>query len=46
MPLDWSVPLIPQVENAARNLQQDVSTAEAIIACDVVWLKELLHPFR
>ncbi|GAX78079.1 hypothetical protein CEUSTIGMA_g5521.t1 [Chlamydomonas eustigma] len=46
MPLDWSEPLLSQVENATRNLQQDVSKTEALIACDVVWLKELLHPFR
>mmetsp|Transcript_26917 Transcript_26917/g.58781 ORF Transcript_26917/g.58781 Transcript_26917/m.58781 type:complete len:312 (+) Transcript_26917:61-996(+) len=45
MPLDWSVPLGQQLSApAARG--NNPSTTDYILACDVVWLKELLHPMR
>jgi len=44
--LDWSEPLGPQLESAAAKKGLDSSTADMLLAVDVVWLKELLIPFR
>lgn len=44
--LDWSEPLSPQVELVKTQQGFDMASADVILAIDVVWLKELLVPFR
>lgn len=46
MPIDWSEPLAAQLDAAASRRGLDASTADVLLACDVVWLQELLEPFR
>lgn len=46
MPIDWSEPLAAQLDAAASTRGLDASTADVLLACDVVWLQELLEPFR
>lgn len=45
-PLDWSEPLQPQLDASLTRQGLDLASAYVLLACDVVWLKELLHPFR
>jgi predicted nicotinamide N-methyase len=42
--IDWTEPLIPQL--AKGGLDQTRPIADVILAVDVVWLSELLEPFR
>ena len=44
--LDWSEPLQPQLDASLIKQGLELASADVLLACDVVWLKELLHPFR
>lgn len=41
MALDW----LKDTQSQASSNGQDLTQADFIIACEVVWLKELLHPY-
>ena len=43
--LDWTVPIEQQVLCDADGRSNDPREAEAIIACEVIWLKELVEPY-
>lgn len=47
LPLDWTVPVPDQVAQPAGEglLCVDPRDADAIIACEVIWLKELIEPY-
>lgn len=44
--LDWSEALRPQLDSAMNKKGLKLAAADLLLAVDVVWLKELLIPFR